>query len=100
VNTVRLTSLSHGAGCACKLGPAELAQVLRHVPHVTDSALLVDASTKDDAAVYRLSDDRSAYGTSIVRNGAAIEVPTGSRGIRLQTGDEIVLGEARLKVKL
>jgi hypothetical protein len=49
---------------------------------------------------YRLSDDRSAYGTSIVRNGAAIEVPAGSRGIRLQTGDEIVLGEARLKVKL
>jgi hypothetical protein len=49
---------------------------------------------------YRLSDDRSAYGTSIVRNGSAIEVPAGSRGIRLQTGDEIVLGEARLKVKL
>ncbi len=63
VNTVRLTSLSHGAGCACKLGPAELAQVLRHVPHVTDSALLVDASTKDDAAVYRLSDDRALVAT-------------------------------------
>ena len=26
---IRLTALSHGAGCACKLGPAELAQVLR-----------------------------------------------------------------------
>jgi len=63
VNTIRLTSLSHGAGCACKLGPAELAQVLRHVPHVTDSALLVDASTKDDAAVYRLSDDRALVAT-------------------------------------
>ena len=28
---IRLTALSHGAGCACKLGPAELTQVLRHV---------------------------------------------------------------------
>jgi len=63
VNTIRLTSLSHGAGCACKLGPAELAQVLRHVPQVTDSSLLVDASTKDDAAVYRLSADRALVAT-------------------------------------
>ena len=63
MNTIRLTSLSHGAGCACKLGPAELAQVLRHVPQVTDSTLLVDASTKDDAAVYRLSPDRALVAT-------------------------------------
>ena len=63
MNTIRLTSLSHGAGCACKLGPAELAQVLRHVPHVTDSTLLVDASTKDDAAVYRLTPDRALVAT-------------------------------------
>ena len=63
MNTIRLTSLSHGAGCACKLGPAELAQVLRHVPLVTDSALLVDASTRDDAAVYRLSADRALVAT-------------------------------------
>jgi selenide,water dikinase len=60
---VRLTSLSHGAGCACKLGPDELAQVLRHVPQVADPALLVDASTKDDAAVYRLSADRALVAT-------------------------------------
>ena len=25
---IRLTSLSHGAGCACKLGPSQLAEVL------------------------------------------------------------------------
>jgi FHA domain-containing protein len=49
---------------------------------------------------YRIADDRSAHGTSIVRNGKTIEVPTGSRGIRLQTGDEIVLGEARVRVKI
>jgi hypothetical protein len=34
----------------------------------------------------------------VVRNGVAIPVHPGSRGVRLQSGDEIVLGEARLKV--
>jgi hypothetical protein len=48
---------------------------------------------------FRITDDRSAHGTSIVRNGVAIPVHPGSRGVRLQSGDEIVLGEARLKVK-
>jgi len=62
-SAIRLTSLSHGAGCACKLGPSELAEVLRHIPQVSDSSLLVDASTKDDAAVYRLSADRALVAT-------------------------------------
>src|SRR5262245_3448508 len=46
----------------------------------------------------RLFDDRSSHGTSIVRNGKTITVPAGSRGVRLQSGDEIVLGEARLRL--
>jgi pSer/pThr/pTyr-binding forkhead associated (FHA) protein len=54
----------------------------------------------DGSADYRISDDRSAHGTSILRDGRTIEVPSGSRGIRLQTGDEIVLGEARARVKI
>ncbi|MFQ5904207.1 MAG: selenide, water dikinase SelD, partial [Candidatus Binatia bacterium] len=29
---IRLTALSHGAGWACKLSPADLAQGLREVP--------------------------------------------------------------------
>ena len=62
-SAVRLTSLSHGAGCACKLGPSELAEVLRHIPQVSHPSLLVDASTKDDAAVYRLSADRALVAT-------------------------------------
>jgi predicted component of type VI protein secretion system len=49
---------------------------------------------------YRLFDDRSAQGTTIVRNGKTVSVPVGTRGVRLQSGDEIVLGEARLRVKL
>jgi cysteine desulfurase len=54
---VKLTRFTHGMGCACKLRPQDLEQVLRKLPRVTDPAVLVDASTSDDAAVYRLRDD-------------------------------------------
>jgi hypothetical protein len=49
---------------------------------------------------YRLQDDRSAHGTGIVRHGRTITVLAGSRGARLQNGDEIVVGQARLRVTL
>ena len=49
---------------------------------------------------YRIRDDRSAHGTSIVRNGQTLTVPAGSRGIRLESGDEVVLGEARVRVRV
>ncbi len=60
----RLTALSHGAGCACKLGSAELTEVLRHLPKVTDPRVLVDAASRDDAAVFRLSADRALIATT------------------------------------
>lgn len=47
---------------------------------------------------YRLWDDRSAHGTSIVRGGRTIKVPAGARGTRLEAGDDIALGSARLRV--
>lgn len=53
-----------------------------------------------DVREYRLYDDRSEQGTGVLRSGRTIAVPPGSRGIRLQSGDEIVLGEARLRVGL
>jgi len=40
-----------------------LAQVLRHVPTITDPRILVDASTRDDAAVYQLTTDRAIVAT-------------------------------------
>ena len=61
---VRLTALSHGAGCACKLGSVDLAEVLRHLPKVVDPRVLVDAGTRDDAAVFKLSDDRALVATT------------------------------------
>jgi hypothetical protein len=55
---------------------------------------------EEEKREYRLHDDRSAYGSSILRNGKAIAVPAGSRGVRLQPGDEILLGDARVSVSL
>ena len=61
---LRLTALSHGAGCACKLGSVDLSQVLRHLPTVVDPRVLVDAATRDDAALFRLSYDRALVATA------------------------------------
>ncbi|MFL5825124.1 MAG: selenide, water dikinase SelD [Thermoleophilaceae bacterium] len=54
---LKLTALSHGAGCACKLPPGELHSLLEQIPRPPDADLLVGAETADDAAVYRVSDD-------------------------------------------
>ena len=57
VTPPRLTELSHGAGCACKLPAAELHPLLAELPRNGDPALLVGNDTGDDAAVYKVSDD-------------------------------------------
>jgi selenide, water dikinase len=54
---VPLTSLSHGAGCACKLSPADLRPLIAALPRGSDPNLLVGHETADDAAAYRVSDD-------------------------------------------
>ncbi len=61
---IRLTGFSHGAGCACKLGSAELSQLLQHLPLHDDARILVDSSTRDDAAVFRISADRALVATT------------------------------------
>ncbi len=53
----RLTHYTHGLGCACKLRPQALEEVLAALPLPTDPAVLVGTETADDAAVYLLSDD-------------------------------------------
>ena len=51
----RLTAFSHGAGCACKLGPRDLTRVLELVgPVPKPEDVLVSEETGDDAAIYRL----------------------------------------------
>jgi selenide, water dikinase len=52
---VRLTRFSHGAGCACKLAPGDLTEVMGMVaPADLPPEVVVSAATGDDAAVYRL----------------------------------------------
>ncbi len=55
--TDALTSLSHGAGCGCKLPAAALLPITRELGITADARLLVGAATADDAAVFRLSDE-------------------------------------------
>jgi selenide,water dikinase len=53
--TLKLTSFSHGAGCACKLGLADLSEVLGMLgPPQTDPDVLVGLGEADDAAVVRI----------------------------------------------
>ncbi|MGA7271534.1 MAG: selenide, water dikinase SelD [Acidimicrobiia bacterium] len=57
MNSIRLTSFSHGAGCACKLSSVELSQII--TPLVEHRAsrhvdLMVGLDTSDDAGVMRL----------------------------------------------
>ncbi|MEA2474123.1 MAG: selenide, water dikinase [Thermoleophilaceae bacterium] len=61
---MRLTELSHGAGCACKLDPAVLHPLLAQLPRSGDPALLVGSEDADDAAVYRLSDSVAIVSTT------------------------------------
>jgi hypothetical protein len=69
-------------------------------PNHTVSRRHAHIIAEERSAHYRVCDDGSAHGTSIVRSGKTIPVPTGARGVRLQNGDEIVLGDARLRVRL
>jgi hypothetical protein len=48
---------------------------------------------------YRVYDDGSEHGTGIVRQGRSLPVPRGARGVRVETGDEIVLGDARVRIR-
>ena len=61
---IRLTSLSHGAGCACKLPAAELESLLAKLPIATNGDVLVGLDTADDAAVYRVSDELAIVSTA------------------------------------
>src|SRR5438874_3837921 len=65
MSDVRLTSLTQGGGCGCKIAPAALTEILAKVPRpLLDPALLVGIETSDDAAVYRLNDEQAVVATT------------------------------------
>ncbi len=55
--TAPLTSLSHGAGCGCKLSAADLRPIVASLPRPSDPRVLVGADAADDAGVVQLSED-------------------------------------------
>ena len=61
----RLTSLSHGGGCGCKIAPGVLSGILRGTGGMPlPPELLVGIETSDDAAVYRLNDEQALVATT------------------------------------
>lgn len=64
-DTPRLSSLSHGGGCGCKIAPGVLAALIERSASTTPFAqLLVGAETSDDAAVYALNDEQAVIATT------------------------------------
>lgn len=61
----RLTSLSHGGGCGCKVAPGLLGELLRGTGRMPlPPELLVGIETSDDAAVYKLNDEQALIATT------------------------------------
>jgi selenide, water dikinase len=61
----RLTSLSHGGGCGCKIAPGVLSEILKGTARMPmPPELLVGIETSDDAAVYRLNDEQALIATT------------------------------------
>jgi selenide,water dikinase len=61
----RLTSLSHGGGCGCKIAPAILEQILSKADNpILPKQLLVGIETSDDAAVYQINETQAIVATT------------------------------------
>jgi selenide, water dikinase len=58
-----LTQQVAAAGCAAKLGPADLRQILHMLPTFEHPDLIVGTETNDDAGVFRLRDDLAIVNT-------------------------------------
>ena len=62
---IRLTSLASCAGCAAKMGPRALSQVLHPLKQHSEPAnLLVGLHAIDDAAVYRVNEQQAIISTA------------------------------------
>ncbi|MBL8521257.1 MAG: selenide, water dikinase SelD [Betaproteobacteria bacterium] len=65
VTIPRLTSLSHGGGCGCKIAPAVLQQIISKSGNpLLPKELLVGIETSDDAAVYQVNETQAIVATT------------------------------------
>ena len=61
----RLTSLSHGGGCGCKIAPGVLSSILKASPlHALPAALLAGNENNEDAAVYQINASQAIVATT------------------------------------
>jgi selenide,water dikinase len=60
----RLTSTARGGGCACKIPPGELEQVVRGLTGTTSPSLLVGLDDGDDAAVVQVDEHTAVVSTA------------------------------------
>ena len=60
----KLTALSHGGGCGCKIPPDILGKLLENIPALSDSQLLLGNDTFDDAALYKLNSEQVLIATT------------------------------------
>ena len=61
----RLTSLSHGGGCGCKIAPGVLSDILKSSPiRNLPAALLAGSDNNEDAAVYQINENQAIVATT------------------------------------
>ena len=63
INDVKLTHVTHGLGCACKLRPQDLEHVLTGFRVNVDENILVSNSSADDAAAYKINSETAIIQT-------------------------------------
>ena len=54
---LKLTAHVKAGGCAAKISPSQLAEIVRDLPKFTDPRLLTTIESFEDAAVYKVSDE-------------------------------------------
>lgn len=58
-----LTQMTAASGCAAKVGPGTLTEVLKNLPNLQDERLLVGYDSSDDACVYRINEELAVIQT-------------------------------------
>ena len=62
---IKLTQFSPGAGCGCKISPADLSGIIQQIPDKSAfEHLLVGCESRDDAAVYDLGNGMAMISTT------------------------------------
>ena len=57
LSQLKLTALVRNPGCASKIAPGDLEQMLTRLPPVNDPAVISGLAAADDAAIYRIADN-------------------------------------------